>query len=145
MPPTSTHVVFQTVRHKSRAFIGTTVRGWNEEPILFDKQICFAADNQLEEENSVRESNVNVPSGHMQIFIKMMKERIITITVNPSDSIWNVKTLIHKLYHCPPNSQRLVFDGMRLEDERSLRDCNIQNGSYLYLVQRLRNVDVIPV
>ena len=60
------------------------------------------------------------------------------MVVNPSDNIRTVKAGIHQLCLCPPDSQRLVFAGKRLEDDHSLSDYNIQNGSTLHLVQRLR-------
>ena len=63
---------------------------------------------------------------------------MITIPVNSSDSIRNVKRNIHQSYQYPPDRQRLVFNGKRLEDDCSLSDYNIQNGSILHLVLRLR-------
>lgn len=72
--------------------------------------------------------------------IKFMDERMITIPVTSSDSIRNVKRNIHQSYQYPPDRQRLVFNGKRLEDDCSLSDYNIQNGSLLHLVLRLREV-----
>ena len=74
----------------------------------------------------------------MQIFVKMMDGRMITMVANPSDYIRTVKAGIHQLCLCPPDSQRLVFAGKRLEDDQRLSDYNIQSGSTLHLVQRLR-------
>ena len=87
----------------------------------------------------MRGSNVHT-SGDMQIFIRMMDEREITMDVNRSDYIRKVKRDIHRLYQYPSDSQRLVFAGMRLEDNCSLSDYNIQNRSTLHLVQRLRGI-----
>ena len=76
----------------------------------------------------------------MQILIRMMDGREITMEVNRSDHIRKVKRDIHRLCQYPSDSQRLVFAGMRLEDNCSLSDYNIQNRSTLYLVQRLRGI-----
>lgn len=113
--------------------------GSSKEPILFDEQ-PNAGRNQLEDGRPVRESAVNTPSDDMQIYIRMMDERVITMDVNRSDHIRKVKRDIHRSYQYPSDSQRLVFAGMRLEDNCSLSDYNIQNGSTLYLVQRLRGI-----
>lgn len=114
--------------------------GSSKEPILFDEQLDNAGRNQLEEGRPVRESTVNTSSGDMQIYIRMMDEREITMDVNRSDHIRKVKRDIHRLNQYPSDSQRLVFAGMRLEDNCSLSDYNIQNRSTLYLVQRLRGI-----
>lgn len=121
-------------------FLLTTLPGVNKDPILFDEQPVIAVDNQLEEGSSVRESIVEVSPGDMHIYIKMMDGRLFEMVVNPGDYITNLKTDIHHLFHCPPDRQRLVFAGRKLEDDRSLSDCNVRNGSTLYLVQRLRDV-----
>lgn len=75
-------------------------------------------------------------SDDMQILIKTMDHSVISIAVNPSDSIRNVKKKIHK--ECPPDKLRLVFAGKKLEDDRTLNHYNVQNESILHLVQRLR-------
>ena len=107
---------------------------WNFE---YNFPIGLSQD-ELEGGSSVRESSVNAPSADMQIFVKMMDGGRITMVVNPSDNIRTVKAGIHQLCLCPPDSQRLVFAGKRLEDDHSLSDYNIQSGSTLHLVQRLR-------
>ena len=68
----------------------------------------------------------------------MMDGAVITIAVNPNNYVRNVKKDIHQLYQYPPNRQRLVFNGRRLEDHCRLSDYNIRNGTTLHLVQRLR-------
>lgn len=67
-----------------------------------------------------------------------MDDTTISIAVNPSDSIRNVKMKIHQ--ECPPDRLRLVFAGKKLEDDRTLNHYNVQDGSTLHLVQRLRRV-----
>lgn len=77
-------------------------------------------------------------SGGMQVFVKTLTGKTISVDCEPDESIESLKAKINEKEGIPPEEQRIIFGGKQLDSLKSLSDYDIEEDSTVHLVLRLR-------
>jgi len=73
------------------------------------------------------------------VYVRTRQEVALELEVNPADTIASVKSTIEEREGTPVDSQRLICNGINLQDDQTVLSCNIRHGAILLLVPQLKD------
>ena len=115
-----------------------------------EEQCLFFQREELKDDRTVSDYKIQNKSTvilspqirRLEVTILSGGTRLVTLEVNPTDSILELKREIQNITGVPPRKQSLRFDGIELKNERKIFSYNIQNNSYINLVEQMIKVYV---
>jgi len=120
---------------------------WSEEFIKQSPCEFYYQDKRLDDSQILRDLNLEsdvielnyrfVWSG-MKLFVKTLTGKTLECYAEPNYLIETLKLQLEEKEDCPVDQQRVLYAGRQLQDERTIKDCNISKESTLHLVLRLR-------
>ena len=86
------------------------------------------------------EERINKKNEIMQIFVKSLTGKVITVDFEPLFTIENVKTIIQNKENIPIDHQRFLFNGRELKNNKTLVFYGIQRNSTIHLITQYRTL-----
>ena len=99
--------------------------------------------NLLDESQVIDVDSTDDDSDRIQLFVKTLTGKTITIAVDLSGTVERVKKIVQLREGIPPDNQTLYYAGMSLQDHRTLSDYKVQKESTLHLGMQIFVNDIV--
>ncbi len=118
-----------------------------KEGVCPDQQIIVYSGQQLEDYKTLADYSIEKEAtvrffskilGGMQIYVRSLTGRLLTLQVEPNALVRTVKSAIEAQEGIPADDQRLIWGGKDLEDGRTLAEYNILREANLVVILRIR-------
>ena len=113
-----------------------------EQQILIFSKMQLENNKTLDDYKIKNQSTLHLGIRHkkiMQIFIKFLNGKTLTLDVEPSDTIEKIKKKIQEKEGIPPDQQRLLYMGRQLEDIYTISNYKILESSTVFLLTKFRH------